>query len=295
MQRFSLLLLSLILAFGVCVAAPEYPRDLTKWRESKVPPKSPQLPRMIWFYASTYSDLDWRVFTKDGKPSAANDSKAPIKSSDRPKFTPKVAALQSDSAYNVFEGGSAFAAVDDGWLVGFNQGEFGAALYWFSRDGKRNYKISNHQIVDFVALSNGLYAVEGLAHLSLSRGSVIRILRPKAGARWTAKTVTKLPFAPYAVSSRRDGTMLITLSDSLVAVGPDHKIRTLLADVPWSGLYPNSSVLSADEKKLYLGMRQFVGEFDLTTRKLRLLIPSEKFLNKLPKEEEEQIRNQYRG
>jgi hypothetical protein len=29
------------------------------------------------------------------------------------------------------------AQVDDGWLVGFNHGEFGAALYWFSKDGNR--------------------------------------------------------------------------------------------------------------------------------------------------------------
>ena len=295
MQRFSLLLLPLILAFGVCVAAREYPRDITKWREFKVPPKSPLAPRMIWFYASNYSDLSWRVFTKNGKALASNDPEAPVKPSERPKFTPKVAARKSDSAYNLFQGGSAFAAVDDGWLVGFNQGEFGAALYWFSRDGKRNYKISNHQIVDFVTLSNGVYAVEGLAHLSISRGSVIRISRPKAGAHWAATTVTKLPFAPYAVSLRRDGTLLITLSNSLVSVGPNHKVRTLLSDAPWGGLYPNSSVISPDSKKLYIGMRQFVGEFDLTNNKLRFLLPSNKFLNKLPKEEEQQIIKQYGG
>ena len=41
------------------------------------------------------------------------------------------------------------ARVDDGWLVGFNKGEFGAALYWFSADGKQNYKISDHQVWEF--------------------------------------------------------------------------------------------------------------------------------------------------
>src|SRR5258705_13536778 len=42
-------------------------------------------------------------------------------------------------------------------------------------------------------------------------------------------------------------------------------------------------------------MRQFVGEFSVTTKKLRLLIPSNQFLNKLPKEDEERIRKQYGG
>ena len=54
-------------------------------------------------------------------------------------------------------------------------------------------------------------------------------------------------------------------------------------------------MLSSDEQKLYIGMRQFVGEFDLSTKKLRLLIPSDAFLNKLPKEDEQRIRKQYGG
>jgi hypothetical protein len=87
--------------------------------------------------------------------------------------------------------------------------------------------------------------------------------------------------------------MLVTLSDSLVSVGDDHKITTLFPDAPWSGLYPNSSVLSSDEQKLYIGMRQFVGELGIATKKLRLLIPSDAFLNKLPKEDEQLIRQQY--
>lgn len=92
-----------------------------------------------------------------------------------------------------------------------------------------------------------------------------------------------LPFAPYAISLRPNGTLLITLSDSLISVGPDRKIHTLIAKAPWGGFYPSSSLLMPDEQKLYIGMRQFVGAFNLTTNKLRFLIPSNEFLNKLPK------------
>jgi hypothetical protein len=127
----------------------------------------------------------------------------------------------------------------------------------------------------------------------LSEGSIIRIARPEPKARWQATTVTTLPFAPYAISVQRDGAMLVTLSDSLVRVGDDRKAFTLLSDPLWQRLYPNSSVLSSDEQKLYIGMRQFVGEFDIPTKKLRLLIPSAEFLNKLPKEDEQLVREQY--
>jgi len=129
--------------------------------------------------------------------------------------------------------------------------------------------------------------------MDMSRGSVIRIARSNDNARWQASSAVELPFAPHAVSVRRDARVLITLSHSLVSVGVDRKIQTLLPDAPWRGFYPNSSVLPENKAKVYIGMRQFVGEFDLTTKKFRLLIPSEQFLHKLPKEDSERIRKQY--
>jgi hypothetical protein len=277
---------SILLALCLQTAEPAYPRDIAKWQEVAVPPESDRGARMAWFYAANYSNHEWRVFTKDDMPHARLIDESSEKRADQPTFTP---------AAGEYRGGSSFAVVDDGWLVGFNRGEFGAALYWFSGDGKDNYKISDHQVVDFVSLSNGIHAIEGLAHLGISWGSVIRVSRLNDGAHWEATSVAKLPFAPYAVSVRRDDTMLITLSDSLVSFDTNRKIQTLLHDAPWGGLYPNSSIISTNEQKLYIGMRQFVGEFDLTTKELRLLIPSSHFLNKLPKEDEDRIRKQYGG
>src|SRR5262249_18517082 len=149
---------------------------------------------------------------------------------------------------------------------------------------------SDHQVVNFFSLTNGLHAIEGLAHLGISKGSIIRIARPQREGHWQSALVTKLPFAPYAVSVRRDGPMLVTLSDALLSISTDYNINILLADAPWRGLYPNSSILSRNEQRLFIGMRQFVGEFDLITKKLRLVIPSATFLNALPKEDEERIR-----
>jgi len=42
-------------------------------------------------------------------------------------------------------------------------------------------------------------------------------------------------------------------------------------------------------------MRQFVGEFNFETSKLRLLVPNDQFINKLPTEEEDGIRKAYGG
>jgi hypothetical protein len=281
MRRALFIINSLASIPAIWAAEPEYPREVARWQEVSVPPESDKGSRAVWFYSANYSPHEWRVHTDGGQVCAALDTEKPQEQKERPAFTPEVGR---------FHGASAFAAVDDGWLVGFNQGEWGGALYWFSRDGTQNYKVSKHQVVNFFSLTNGLHAIEGLAHLGISEGSIIRIVRSQPKAHWQALVVAELPFAPYAISVRRDGTMLATLSDALVFVGRDYRVDTLLRDPPWAGLYPNSSILSRDERKLYIGMRQFVGEFDLSTKKLRLLVPSEAFLNKLPKEQEERIR-----
>jgi hypothetical protein len=111
---------------------------------------------MAWFYPANYSRYEGRIFTKGGLQFAQSAEEPPQGDTERPQFA---------SEAGQFRRASAFAAVDDGWLVGFNQGEFGAALYWFSRDGKHSYKISDHQVVDFFSLQDDVYAFEGLARL----------------------------------------------------------------------------------------------------------------------------------
>jgi hypothetical protein len=264
-------------------AIPDYVHDVSAWQTVQIPPRAEQAAYWTWFYAANYSRHAWRVSGDHGQITAEPKQTRLSNGRERPQFVPKAGR---------FEGGSAFARVDDGWLVGFNQGEFGAALYWFSLDGEQNYKISDHQIVDFFYLPDGVHAIEGLAHLSMSKGSIIRIARSQPQGRWQASTAANLPFAPYAISVLRDHSMLVVLSNSLVSVSPDYKISTLLPDAPWSSLYPNSSVLSADEKKIYIGMRQYVGEFNVATNVLRFLVPSDAFLNRLPQEMEQRIRQQ---
>lgn len=118
-------------------------------------------------------------------------------------------------------------------------------------------------------------------------------MRPERAAHWQASRVVRLPYAPRTVAVRHDGVLLIVLSESLVSVSLDRQVNTLISDAPWGGLYPASSILLPDESRLFIGMRQFVGEVDLATNRLRLLVPSTEFLNKLPDEQERRVRKQY--
>ena len=249
-----------------------------------MPPDSKNSDRAAWDSSANHAELSWRVYLESGRPRAKLIGDPNDNSSDQAPF---------DAKADEFRGASRFERVDDGWLVGFNHGEFGAALYWFDQDGKHYYKISNHQVVAFFTLSDGIYAIEGLAHMGISCGSVIHIIRPTTAEHWQAAGIVRLPFAPLTVAVRGDGMMLIVLTDSLVSVGGDHQVHTLISEAPWEGLYPASSILLPDEDRLYIGMRQFVGEVDLATNTLRMLLPSTKFLNKLPDDQEKVVRRQY--
>ena len=263
-------------------AAPPLDSDVSKWVEVPIPSHNNEVDYQLWSYAANYSRLEWRVFLQNGFPHARLIEDATPIPPERPAFIPRAGE---------FNDAFAFARVDEGWLVGFNKGEFGAAVYWFSLDGKQNYKISDHQVWEFFHLPDGVFAVEGLAHLTMNEGTLIRITRHAPKSHWEAHKVVRLPAAPQAAAITGDGSLILTLFDALVRVDPSHKVHTLLAHAPWWGLYPNSSILVDHDQKLFIGMRQYVGAFDLKTRKLRFLVPSAKFLNKLTKKREQEIRH----
>ena len=267
------------------IAAPSYNPDVTTWQEIKPPPKSRTAQREMWISAANYSNVEWQI-KRDGNSVRANLVSNPVTQSfPRPNFVPKA---------EQFTGAGAVQRIDDGWLVGFNHGEFGAALYWFSPNGQQKYKISNDQVVDFLTTPQGVFAIQGLAHLVMSEGSLIRVVRDPQTARWTSRTTKKLPEAPTAFVRLSNGSLILVLTGSLVSLSPSGELATLYKEANWTELYANSAVLSGDESKLYIGMRQFVAEVDLRSKTFKYLIPNRTFLNKLSKEEEQQVRESLR-
>jgi hypothetical protein len=176
--------------------------------------------------------------------------------------------------------------VEDGYLVGFNRGEWGGELYWFSKDGKKRYEISRHQIVQFIKRDNKIYAIEGLAHLG-TKGSIIEIEKQKR--KWVAKEFLKLSTAPEAIqldskenfvvvtfgtdwSFDEGGNVIINASPGLFSIDREADVDTLVKVGIWGDyLYPSSMVIQNDV--VYIGMRKGVYKFDLTTKREEWLLP----------------------
>ena len=275
-----------VLTGQLALATPSYNPDVTKWEEVELPPKKSRPGDwIVWSSAANYSPINWQI-KRDGNVIRASATSNPVaQSSPRPNFVPKA---------EQFVGAGAVQQVDDGWLVGFNQGEFGAALYWFSNDGRRNYKISDDQVADFMRMPRGIIAIQGLAHLGISEGSLIGIARSSDTKQWRSTTIQKLPEAPEAFVRLSNGTLIVVLSDSLVSFSSDYEMTVLIKCADWGSLYSTSVAVSPDESRIYIGMRQFVVEFELGTKKLRYLVPNRTFLNHLSNKDEKRLCEMYK-
>ena len=144
----------------------------------------------MWLYPANHALLNWHVFTKDGSICAQKITEKEIYDKTllfpRPEFIFKLKTSDKGVTKDVLKwrddacGAKIFTKVWDGWLIGFNKGEWGGSLYWFSDDGLSNYKISKARfnLVDFISISNRILALEGLDH-GLSRGSVFELFADK--------------------------------------------------------------------------------------------------------------------
>jgi hypothetical protein len=160
--------------------------------------------------------------------------------------------------------------VEDGYLIGFYRGEWGGYLYWFSKDGKHHYLISDHEIVQFIKRNGIIYAIQGLAHLGMSEGSIIKI--EKQSNKWVAQEYLQLPTAPDAIALDANNDFIVITSKSLLKINNDKTIAMLVERGVWyDGLYTNSMIIK--DNIVYAGMREGVFKFNLSTGNQEWLLP----------------------
>ena len=251
--------------------ADDYPTDPAKWEVTTRPSKNDRDRYQAFLHRANFSRHDWRVSVEDGKVVARVRAEVTAPKEKSPDFDTTVQLQDSKApAFRTLK-------VSDGWIAAYNQGEFGSAVYWFSGDGKNKKKLSGHQVNEFVIEGDRVFAVEGLAHLSLSQGSMIEI--KKQDNQWKVEEFLPLPSSAEAIARVGEGDFVIVTSDMLLRVNLDRQILILIPTGDWGGLYPNS--IATDGKYAYIGMRQFVArcKLDKSVQNFDLLVPSSKWLN----------------
>jgi hypothetical protein len=135
---------------------------------------------------------------------------------------------------------SDFVRVIDGWLIAFDSGEWGGALYWASPDGESFYEVlPTFQISNFIHRSDGLFAAEGRAQLDENRGGIIKLDQDTKGT-WFATKVVELPAKPKEILSNvAEGKICLSLhgDPSTIEIYPGwtfkHNSPPSRVEVPW--------------------------------------------------------------
>ena len=198
---------------------------------------------------ANYSRDEWRISIDGGAVSIAKAS------TREPNSGPKLPfALPPQPE---LRGRRHVLAAGDGFLVGFDAGEWGGALYWFGKDGAGQQKLASENVRGLVALGpDTALAIEGLAHLSMSEGRVRWLERRGGAGAFRAAAQTPLPDAPQAHVAVPGGAVYLLTTSSLVRVTPDRRV-TVVQPVETYGLYPDSMAIDPGGA-LWIGMRQLV-------------------------------------
>lgn len=115
--------------------------------------------------------------------------------------------------------------VDDGWLIGRDEGEFGGELYFYDKAGKQSTLLGDN-IRGIYMTSSGLVAVGGLAHLMGDHGRIYRITEAQDGS-WQAAPFLELPSAPWNTMVLGDGTLIVITDGGVVAIAGKGQIQEI--------------------------------------------------------------------
>jgi hypothetical protein len=142
----------------------------------------------------------------------------------------------------------------DGWLIGFDAGEFGGGLWWFSSDGTEAKKLLEQNVHSIYETPDGVFVLAGLAHLGIDQGEIDQFTATPE--KISLKYKASLGGSPEASALGPEGEIIIATMRSVLLVDHGGKVHELYR----SGenlTYPTSVVEKANGD-IFVAMRFFV-------------------------------------
>ena len=263
-----------------------FPIPVAEWIAVDVPDNRSLADKVVFSDAALNSEMCWEVLIHDSVVAA----KKAGESGGRASRT----QLPFDVSLGRFDNPLEILQVDDGWLVGDHEGEFGGALYWFSSDGKSRYKISDHQVEGFVRILGVVCVLEGLSHRMMSVGSMVCLERDLKWRRWRAHEVAKLPADPLAWVVGPHSELYVFTGAGLVMIEDLKDVKVIWEGKDFLLKFANSMVMTPDRAALYVGFHQYVGRYVFKTGKFDFLVPDLEMIHRLTPEREKELRESYR-
>jgi hypothetical protein len=141
--------------------------------------------------------------------------------------------------------------VDDGWLVGFDAGEFGGGLWWADQSGQHTKKLTGEHVVAFVPRGDAVLVFTGLAHLFTDKGNIYSFTAKEPGG---LALIANLGSAPSAATIEDARTVLVATHIGVLRLTTDNRLEKLYENRAMELLYPNSIIEDA-AGNIVVGMR----------------------------------------
>jgi len=206
---------------------------------------------------ANYSKNDWNVALRLGELSIFSPGLPRSKNG-----TPPLAVLPPNFVITKeMIGRRTVVRTRDGWLVGFDAGEFGGGLWWSSVDGSTTHRLSEKNVQAMVARDDEVLVLVGLAHMGANEGE-IESYQPsvsKAAEKSPGKFIRLLDLgrAPNAATLRGDGSIILAAHDRVMELTPSNQLHTLYQHDAMPSLYATSVVTDA-KGNIFVGMRFYV-------------------------------------
>lgn len=127
----------------------------------------------------------------------------------------------------------------DGALLGYNHGEFGGRIEWLPGGGGARFEMKDVNPVAATQYRGQVIVAQGLAHLGLNHGSILRFERLD-GRRWRIHRLAELDAAPVAALRGGDEWWLL-LSDGLAKVSLESgKLERVYRNEDWHFVHPDT-------------------------------------------------------
>lgn len=155
--------------------------------------------------------------------------------------------------------------LSNGTLVGLDRGEWGGQLNFKPIDKtKKTVEIKKGNIKFIFNFKDKIYFIEGLAHLSISKGALFSL--DTSNNSFSYNKLIDFEDAPEACTIYKDNILIASHENFYVI--KDFKKELVFKETFWSSLYPNS-IAVVDNKNVFLGIRSGIVSLDLATKTMK--------------------------
>jgi len=183
---------------------------------------------------------------------------------DQTKYLPSLPFKLPRPGEIEYAGSPTWIKVKNGYLVGYDHGEWGGSLHWFSFDGKAHYKISGSQVQTFVKRKQQIYALTDGSHQGIPMGRIGR-LDLKNGT-WTIEPYLRTNTISHSITASGKELYIIA-HQGIFRINDKNILDTILTKPMWERTYIYNTSLIKKGNQLYMGMWEGVYRYNLKTGK----------------------------